>query len=533
MKNNFLQNSKLIISLYRQQHPLRFILLIAVALRILAAFFSKGFVFSDDHYCVIEQAQDWLLGFSHGLDLHDPPLHSIFYSGLHYVLFYLLEHVGIVSPDIKMTINRLIHGLYSVLLVYYSYKITDLISGRKNAELVGMVLATLWFLLFLCTKDLVEAVSIPLCLAGFYYLIRMDITQKQNYMDWLLTGILFGFAFLLRMHTILFAGGIGLVLLYRRQWMGSILFSIGYLLTAGIIQGTIDYVFFEYPFHSLVAYYEYNAANAYNYITLPFYQFLIVIIGFLIPPVSLFLIYGFVRARKVEPLMFTAGLLFFLFHSYFPNKQERFILPLLPIIVIMGIIGWQEYVSHSDYWKDRTKLFKISWRFFWTVNFILGIFLIFTYSKKSRIEPLVYLSGKHDLKAFIIETQENNVDEPPVFYLGKFASTYPYFKGRLAEIKKLESEGKLKAKDCIILYDLPITKSTETLEAEIKDLNKQPQYIVFHGADQLERRIERVKQLFPDITFETQISPALYDEVLHFLNPPIHKDQHVSIYKIN
>jgi len=530
---NFINRSFLIINLYKLQYPLQFVLIIAVILRILAGFFSKGFVFSDDHFCVIEQAQDWIYGFSHDLNKHDPPMHSVFYSGLHYYLFLFLEKLGITNPDIKMTINRLIHGLYSVLTVYYAYKITEIISSRKNAYRVGIILATLWFMPFLCTKDLVEAVCIPLCLGAFYHLLKIDVQKNHHYKHWIFAGALLGIAFVLRMHTILFAGGAGIILLYKRYWVGSFLFAFSYLIIVSTIQGGIDAYFFEYPFHSVVAYFQYNSTHAYSYIVGPFYQYFLVILGFLIPPVSIFLMYGYFKARKIEPIIFTAGLVFFLFHSYFPNKQERFILPLLPFIVILGVIGWENYIETSDFWKKRQKWLHVSWRIFWVINLATCTLLIFTYSKKSQIEPLVYLSHKIPLRGIILETANNGSDLPAAFYLGRFASSYPYYKQRLPEIEKLELQGRINAKDAIILYLLPHGKPIEQLKAEIEEMKKYPEYIVFSGSSQLQERVAHVKTYFPNLTFEKEIEPAFYDEILHFLNPGIHKDQHVSIFKIN
>src|SRR3712207_6324279 len=95
--------------------PLSAIMLIALAIRVLAAFFSRGFAFHDDHFDVIEIAQSWVYGLPVWLNDAMPPRHSMFYTGIHYVVFYLLDHTGITNPDSKMTIVRLLHGLYSLL----------------------------------------------------------------------------------------------------------------------------------------------------------------------------------------------------------------------------------------------------------------------------------------------------------------------------------------------------------------------------------------------------------------------------------
>ena len=42
------------------KHPLLFVILIAIALRIPAVFFSKGYMASDDHFETINVAYKWL-----------------------------------------------------------------------------------------------------------------------------------------------------------------------------------------------------------------------------------------------------------------------------------------------------------------------------------------------------------------------------------------------------------------------------------------------------------------------------------------
>ena len=324
------------------QDPLKVIMVLALFTRLFTALFSPGFIFHDDHFDVITPAQNWVFGLKQWMDPADPPRHSMFFAGIHYLILYGLESIGLFDVGLKMLVIRVFHASYSLLTVYLGYKLTETISNRSNARLVGLILTLLWFMPFYSVRNLVEMACIPPVLYGFYLLLTSQKIDKNHWILWVLAGGMFGIAFSLRYHTILLAGGLGLVLLYRKEWIGSILFASGFLVLAFLLIGLIDIQFYEYPFHSIVRYYEYNAAHAYNFITGPPYKFIIVVFGFLIPPVSLMLMVGFIKGRKIEPLIFMAVLVFFLFHSFFPNKQERFMLPILPLVVILGTIGWQE-----------------------------------------------------------------------------------------------------------------------------------------------------------------------------------------------
>ncbi|MCC9136831.1 glycosyltransferase family 39 protein [Pontibacter silvestris] len=508
------------------------ILFIALIIRLLAAFFSKGFAFHDDHFDVITIAQGWLDGFPFWLYEDMPPRHSMFYVGIHYVLFNIMNSIGLPSPETKMTVARLLHGLYSLLIVYFGYKITDKLSTKANARLVGMMLALLWFMPFMSVRNLVEMVCIPPYMAGFYLMIKQENSKVAKRFFW--AGALFAIAFVLRYHTVLLAGGAGLVLLYRKQWREILWFGLGFAVIATIIQGTIDIIFFDYPFHSVITYFLYNSENAYNYSTGPIYRFALTILGFLVPPVSLFLVFGYARTSKLSPLLFWAGLVFFIAHSLFPNKQERFILPLFPLIMILGVIGWQSFVKQSTFWQKRQKLLAGCWILFWSLNIIAALGMALTYTKKSRVAPLVYLSQKANMDALLLEFGNHSPKKPPLFYLGRSSAEYRDYK---YDPDKKRVWDKYRAgtplpEDFIMVYSLNGEKPVQELAREINDTKYKPDYLVMVGSDDMAERMERIHSVYPKLKLDHTITPSLYDQLLHFLNPRVHKDEQVSIYEI-
>ena len=512
--------------------PLSLIMLIALVIRLLAAFFSNGFAFHDDHFDVIEIAQDWVYNLPIWIYDKMPPRHSMFYAGIHYVLFYICEAIGLTSPDGKMMVVRVVHGLYSLLVVYYGYKITEQLSNQRNARLVGLMLALMWFMPFMSVRNLVEMTCIPPYLAAFYLMIKPDAEGKEpGNWRYFWAGVLFALAFVLRYHTLLLAVGAGLVLLYQKQWLKIIFMALGFGLVAFLIQGIIDIVFFKFPFHSVVTYFLYNSAHAYSYNTGPFYRYLLTILGFMVPPLSVYLLIGYARTAKVSPMLFLAGLIYFIVHSAFPNKQERFILPLFPIIMILGVIGWQNFVQQSRFWQTRRPLLAASWTFFWIVNIAAAIMLAFTYTKKSRIAPLVYLSEKENLHGILLEFGNHSPKMPPLFYLSRMAAEEEVF---TPDKKKMWARYKAKhtlPANFVMVYSLNDDKVVDQFKTHIYP-DYQPGYVVVFGEDDLKKRLQRIRTLYPNIKLEHTIEPSLYDQVLHRLNPRVHKDEHVRIYQI-
>jgi hypothetical protein len=151
------------ISKLQERHliPLSLTLAVAFVIRMLAAFYSKGYAFSDDHFDVITIAQGWLDGLLLWLNEAMPPRHSMLYVLIHYAVFYVLEAIDVFSPEVKMTVIRVLHGLYSLLVVYFGYKIIERLSNKANARLVGLMLSVIWFMPFMSVRNLVEMVCIP------------------------------------------------------------------------------------------------------------------------------------------------------------------------------------------------------------------------------------------------------------------------------------------------------------------------------------------------------------------------------------
>ncbi|HMT30538.1 MAG TPA: glycosyltransferase family 39 protein, partial [Bacteroidia bacterium] len=319
------------------RHPLRMALLLGLFLRLLAAVFSKGFGMHDDHFLVIEVAQSWADGTDYnnwlpGSGNTQPSGHSFFYCGLHFVFFKMLQFLGIYNPEVKMILVRVVHAFLSLFTIWFGFKITARLSNENAAGKAALLLAVLWFMPFLSVRNLVEVVCIPFLAASTWY--AMDASNRNNPVEWfLVSGLIGGMAVCIRFQSLFFIAGIGLAFLITGKWRDMFYFGLGTLVSFGLIQGIVDTVIWGKPFVEFMAYVQYNLDNAYNYIQNAWYNYLLLILGLLIPPVSFFLFGGmFINFRK-NLIVLLPILLFLIFHSYFPNKQERFILSIIPFIV--------------------------------------------------------------------------------------------------------------------------------------------------------------------------------------------------------
>src|SRR5439155_23787678 len=111
-----------------------------------------------------------------------------------------------------------------------------------------------------------------------------------------------------------------------------------------------------------------------------------------IPPASIPLLAAAVKGGRQIPLLGLATLAFLVSHSLIANKQERFLLPILPVLFVLIVAGlpWlAARVAHPP-------LYRGMWWYFWIVNTALLLIVTFSFSKKDRVAPLLYVYRRHD-----------------------------------------------------------------------------------------------------------------------------------------
>ncbi len=471
--------------------------------RLLAVVFAKGYGMLDDHFCVIKTAQEWIEGYALPSADHISK-RNLFYSGLHFLLFSGLEGIGVFNPQVKMYVVRLLHALYSLLTVWFGIKLAEALSGKELARKVGLLLALFWVFSYMSVRNLVEFVCVPPLLIALYLLVKGHGRHERLYS--LLAGMASAFAFVIRYQVAPFLGAMGVVLLVMRQWRRASLLVFGFATTCFLILGVPEWLVFETPLATLAKYVAHNASHAHSYVTNPWYTYIGTIVAGLVPPLSFLLLWGFFVSSRRYPILFWPTLAFLVFHSIYPNKQERFILPAIPFLLMAGVIGWNHIAKTRHFTRLWKMTFKGFWIWFWIVNTILLGVSVTTYSKKTRVESMTYLYGKNDVAAILVENHRSSSPTLPLFYLGKRCPVYQF----------------------------PASKSIDALRAELQ-VSEQPlpNYVIFLGSKNLNDRIERTKRLFPKLASEARILPSLVDRLLYVLNPEHNINQTSYIYRID
>jgi len=495
---------------YWDEQPLALIMVLAVIFRLLAAIFAKGWGMFDDHYIVIESAQSWVDGFDYNSWFpwsqgnKGPGGHNLFYPCLNFLFFYVMKLIQVNDPQIKMFIMRLMLASWSLITVYYGYRITETLGGKKPARMAGLLLALFWFMPWMSVRNLIEMVCVPLITLGFWFIVRPQSKDKPL-LSWFISGLLFGLATDIRLQSLFFPLGLGIWLLFNARVKQLLSLTAGSLLTFALFEGGIDFIIWGKPFIELYTYATTSFSERNDYISLPWYDFFLVIGGLLIPPVSIFLSWGFIRKWKEYFMIFLPVAIFFVFHSWVPNKQERFIIPMIPVFIMIGCIGWAEFSEKSAWWAKHSKLLRSCWIFFWVLNSIGLLVFTFTYSKRSYAESMTYLSKYPDIRYMTAIDGENNPEMLPKFYLGQWPE--------MANEKNGD-----RSPDSILVASMRHGAANA------------PCFVLFTGESDISPLVIKARKYLPGLVYETTIEPGFIDKFVHWLNP-INRNKTVYIYR--
>jgi hypothetical protein len=271
-----------------------------------------------------------------------------------------------------------------------------------------------------------------------------------------------------------------------------------------VVQGGIDLFLWGRPFAELTEYVGYNLVHTTTYFDQPWYNYLLLLLGIYIPFFSVAVCFGFFR-RTSPLLLWLPVLLFLAIHSYFPNKQERFLLPIVPLFFVLGYVAWEQWRMASSWWHRRQGLWKGLLRFTWALNTVLLVVLCFSYSKRSRVEALYMLHGAHDVRGLVIEdSAEGSAPMPPLFYGAQWRATV-----------------------------VPWTDPTEDLSASLGRFPEhvRPNVVLFFGEDDMEERVARVEEAMGALREVGRAEPGLVDRVVHWLNP-VNRNETIVVMQV-
>jgi hypothetical protein len=219
---------------------------------------------------------------------------------------------------------------------------------------------------------------------------------------------------------------------------------------------------------------------------------------------SFFLLFGFLKNWKKTIILLIPTMVFFILHSSFPNKQERFILPVIPLILVLSIVGWEEYAKNSAFWWRHRTALRTMWAWFWVVNTILLVPFSLYYSKKARVEAIYSLYGK-PVSALFLAGGKDGVTQVPFFYGGK----YP-----------------------VPMVNLSNDQQLAEAKSQFATSPLRPDYMLFYGNDDFDQRLHRIEgTLGVKMVLEHRFDPSFLDYVFYRLNPTHNKNEAIFVFR--
>ncbi|MBO7568632.1 MAG: glycosyltransferase family 39 protein [Bacteroidales bacterium] len=508
-----------------EEKPLLFCIWMGFFFRLLAVLFGRGIAFGFDHYAYLETAQHIVSGdltlqqLIMNDDIYSFIRHgnSVVYLYINAGILYLCEFFNLFDARSKMFIMRLAHGLLSMLTIYYCYRITYRLANRRAALAIGVLTSMLWFYPYLCVKNMPECVASVIMLAAVY---RLAKTRKQTYKiaDDIFTGFLLGVSVSFCYNLMIILIGCAICYILKSGFTRAVMILFGAAIAFFALEGLVDTIAFGTPFYVFGEYVA-DVVNGYENNEWEFrsiYMY-ISILAMVIPfPWGLFALFGYVKSWRHCFLLFFPVTFYVIVSYLLPNKEEKFMVSILPLFFMLCVTGWFRFERESRFISTRPWLRRWSVALFFAVNTPMLVLTSMSYMRRPQVETMVWLSHyKSDISSIFVEDRGMSCGKSlPLFYLGKdievyrLRKTYPdldpslYFSSESADIS---------------LHEHNIYSEKYFLNPAFAD--RRPQYVIICGDYDMPGRLASLREIFPQLTYETTCSPSFSDRVMEFFNP--------------
>lgn len=472
-------------------------LLLGGALRLLAAILSQGFLASDDHHVVVAAADQ----IASGVGLPATYARSALLPGAIAAIMTVGRTLGIHDPGIEMLLVRLVQAAYSLLVVYFVYRLLasppdPSRSGEEGLQLRGAVIGSMLAAAFFAmpvtaVHQLEESVcQVPL-LAAFWWWQR-----RATVLGGLAAGAALGIALILRFPLIGLVAAFVVIALLQPRPISTKLALLGGLLLVIVLQGYSNALINHDWWFSFKArlgpmlHPQHMAVESEGYPHSPPWHYLLTLLAALIPPASVLLLAAAVKGGMGRPFLVPSvgALAFLVSHSLIANKQERFLLPILPVLFILIVAGLPWLASRLGRW------YRGMWWYFWAVNTALLLAVTFSFSKKDRVAPLLFVYRRHDATGVLV-AQFDQTFTVPEYYLGRPRPVL------------------------VVLQRRDDTRLSELIN-----------YVVLYSDSPDTDRAALAGALHRNLTLVRIVTPSLTDRIAHAINPRHNKARTALIY---
>lgn len=496
-----------------RSHPLAFVLLVAIALRIPAVIFSKGYMASDDQFETVEIAHRW----TYGQVFHDDGIRMwpqrpaneharfILYNLSLYWLMKLNEAVGIGTLDGMMYSVRAVHAGLSLLAVLAAFQIVLLgTRSRRWAVFGGLTVAGYFFMPFLSVRNLIEMVGGNLWIVAVWFLYRYrdDLSDRSL----IRAGVITGLAWMIRFEIAFAAIAVPFILWRLHRSARPALIYMAAVFAMLLLSGVVDAIFVNGFAASTISHILQVLTEPPPYKTAP-YIYLLVLLGAFIPPFSI-LLFGLVGNKtflREHTLLWIPTLVFIIAHTIPSSRQERYMISILPILLVIFVLAIWYHQQANGWLFRRRRAGLVLLVVYLAVNTVLLAVFTINYGHRGLVEPLVRMQNIEGL--------------PPMLLISPG-------RGRLMPFAYAGGIERLYRASVENWHDL----DRFVLLPEAHDSSY---FVVVHPHSEEERAtwMDSLQVKLGSLSLVTHVGPSTIDAILHHLNPKHNRTHEAWVYR--
>lgn len=487
-------------------------MLAAVALRIIAVIFSKGFMATDDHYETVEVAYWWLRnGFFNDVgdlmwgklissDITRHPIYNLFV----YTVMWGHHQFGAVSLDALMYSQRAVHALLSLIPIWAVYDIVRRSTRSITwAVAAGLIMAAHFGMPFLAVRNLIEMVGGHVFMVVIWLLYRYEDNRAVMRLYW--AGLLTVLAWTVRFQMPFAALPIPFVLWWQYRSLRPALHFTAAIIIGLTAAGMIDWLMLGGFHQSTINQIHQAMTTGPVYHAVP-YVYLAEILAFFIPPFSL-IAFGAAFSRQFfrrHALLILCTLSFVIIHTVLSNRQERFMIPMLPELTLIAILALWHHFSAGGFFFRHRKWFTATVVLAVVVNVVLLVPFTLWYAHRGLVEPLVRLEQRTERAPVVMWVTPEKNRLLPNWYLG----------WDLKAVHYLWSWGELK-------------------EKSRPEVARTIDYFIVLPPHDRDRAayVDSLETYFGPLHEEFYVGPSTVDHILHRLNPKYNPTNAAWVYR--
>jgi len=319
-----------------------------------------------------------------------------------WILSYWLKigsYFGIENALPQIQWVYFLQGSLSLIGVYAAYLLFKK-SENKLTPILSMYLVSMHGLMpFISTRSFMESFVIGPVTLGLVLLYQANQENEKNNSKVCWGYFLLGVSSLIRFQIgIMYVAWVGLMLFTKKR--KQFIYGVSFGLILILSEALIDIGFGRYAFQTLHDYFAFNSDQEKSGI-MPWYNTVLTLAAMIYFPFSALIGKNWIsNIKKHWPLIFPI-FIYFIIHTINPHKEERYLYPIVGIVLIIWGATW------SEGWQSKAT------KWIWTPIFILLNTTIlfagcFINTQVSLIGPLAELQLKSN-KVLVLDLDQINM----------------------------------------------------------------------------------------------------------------------------